>query len=84
MPQAKEISEVASSSATRIELLSASVCESIKTLLPVNLRALVQVGCHTRCVSPGLAGPGASQLDLWVCTHTVRSWCAGPGFHSPF
>lgn len=55
MPLAKDISEVASTSATRIELHSASVCEGIKSLLPVSLRALLKVGCHTRCVRPGLA-----------------------------
>ena len=36
MPQAKEIIEVASTSSTRIELHSASVCEGIKSLLPLS------------------------------------------------
>lgn len=44
MPEGKEITEVASISSTRIELHSASVCEGIRSLLPVSLRSPVQVG----------------------------------------
>lgn len=36
MPQAKEISEVASTSSTTIERHSASFCEDIKSLLPLS------------------------------------------------